>query len=417
MDLNQLYFDTLLTKSREKKLETLTLHQPEKGIESNVICTAIASEKDLESIQIQAYSDLKNRNSKLCASYEYTLVKMQAGLGSSVKRKDLILEVENRTKLGAKGTDLYFEVSGKLKSIAEIQLLQANALSLSKIYKKVNYKNLVNEETEIAVNDTINKVNFTLECEVQEPYFQKKMPTIDEAGELTTQRMAPAGHGFVGYCEIVDTFTSAEKAEVVAIGNGEDLSSTPDDLMVSWVIENEIPITMITTTKTAADKKGGQISIVHAECPYITIVEKAQAQRSKQLEYFEQLGLRAGDRESLFNTNIVLINKKALKKKFDTFLKDISLEDFLDRFSPDVIQNTKIQSSKNYIQLESALGSVVLNLDRYFRESFGVNLVSFLNLDSSKRKEFFMPIKKREDYDEIYTHYKVDPKTFRLIPK
>ena len=95
----------------------------------------------------------------------------------------------------------------------------------------------------------------------------------------------------------------------------------------------------------------------------------------------------------------------------------LSLDDFLDKFAPDVIQNTKTQSSKQYIQLESALGSVVLNLDHFFRENFDESIVSFLNLDTPQRKSFFMPIKKREDYEEIYTDYKVDPSTFRLIPK
>jgi hypothetical protein len=417
MDLNQVYFDTLFEKFLKNEQVTLVLHQPEKNINSNVICIPIASEEDLEAIEIKNYEELNLVNTEACSKFEYTLIKMQAGLGSSVLRSDLIQKIEKRTELGAKGTDLYFKINNEFNSISAIQLLQANALSEKKIYKKINYKNLVNDETKEAVTKSIEKVILGPLCELQAEYFQRKMPTIDEGGELTTERMAPAGHGFIGYCEILDTFNSPLSHEVVAIGNGEDLSSTPDEKIVSWVIENNIPITMLTTTKTSLDKKGGQISIVKGEQDYITIVEKAQAEVSGQLEYFESLGLRDGDKESLFNTNIVLINKKALKEKFNEYLPQLDSLSFIKQFSPDVIQNIKTQNDKSYIQLESALGSVVLNLDKYFRLSHGTALVSFLNLDESNRRRFFMPIKKREDYDLLFDKYEIDETSFQLILK
>ena len=425
-DINQLYFNTLLEKSKRATAKPLVLSQPERGIDSKVLPLAICNDEDLQSIQVQNYSELSDLVCDELFDYTYAILKMQAGLGTSVKRDDLIKSVEGREELGAKGTDLYFEVDGKLTSIAEIQLKQAMGLTKQTPYAKVKYINLVNDVTEFAVESIWNKTvgektyreifNESDKLEVGQTYFQKKMPTLDEAGELTQERLAPAGHGFVGFLEVLDVFQNESVNEVVAIGNGEDLSSTPDLKIINWVVENNIPVVMITTTKTDADKKGGQISIVKNEGTpdFVTIVEKAQAEAANQLAYFEELGLRASDRDSLFNTNIVVINKKALKEKFTENLKDMNAELFVQSFAPDVIKNIKEQDGKKFTQLESALGSVMLNLDQYFRLNHNTSVVSFLNLSPKEREMFFMPIKKREDYEEIKDSFIVDPETYRL---
>lgn len=426
-DINQLYFDTLLEKSKKETSEKLILSQPERGIDSNVLPLAICNDEDLQSVQIQNYAELSELVCDELFDFTYTILKMQAGLGTSVKREDLIKSVEGREKLGAKGTDLYFDINGVPKSIAEIQLMQAMGLTKQTPYAKIKYTNLVNEETKSAVESIwdkeINGKNFRAiyneseKLEIGETYFQKRMPTLNESGELTQERLAPAGHGFVGFLEILDVFNNDLSNEVVAIGNGEDLSSTPDVKIINWVVENNIPIVMITTTKTEADKKGGQISIVKNEgAPdFVTIIEKAQAETANQLAYFEELGLRKSDRDSLFNTNIVVINKKALKEKFSEYLKDTTEEAFVQSFAPDVIRNVKEQDGKKFTQLESALGSVMLNLDQFFRKSYNTSVVSFLNLAPCEREMFFMPIKKREDYEQIKENFQVDLESFRLI--
>lgn len=425
-DINQLYFDTLLEKSKNAAVKNLVLKQPERDIDSNIIPLAIANDEDLQSIQIQQFDELGNDLSESLKDYTYSLVKMQAGLGTSVKREDLIKDVEGRDALGAKGTDLYFEVDGKLTSIAEIQLRQAMNLSEIAPFKKIKYINLVNDETQKAVESIwdkeLNGKSYkglfanSPKLEIGKTYFQKKMQTLNESGELTSERLAPAGHGFVGFLEVLDVYSHDVANEVVAIGNGEDLSSTPDVKTINWVVENNIPIVMITTTKTEADKKGGQISIVKnpGSPDFVTIVEKAQAESAKQLAYFEELGLRANDRESLFNTNVVVINKKALKETFNECLKDITQEQFVKSFAPDVIRNVKEQDGKKFTQLESALGSVMLNLDQFFRKTYNKSLVSFLNYSPEDREQIFMPIKKREDYDQIKEKFSVSAE-FRLV--
>jgi hypothetical protein len=427
-NINERYFEMLKSKASAKKEELPPMHCPENNIHTGIIPLPIASHEDRGLLTVMNYEDLPTPSGKT-SDFILNTVKMQAGLGSSVKRSDLIKKVQGRDTLGAKGTDLYFDVLGKERSIAEIQLLQAYALAQKNSYKEVNYQSLVNEETTKAVAATWLELSsegksyqelFTQEEKVRRgsDLFQQKMPTIGENGELTTERMAPAGHGFLGFLEIIDIFENDQEKILTTIGNGEDLNSTPDLKIMDWVAKNDIPIVMMTTTKTLADKKGGQISLVKGEHPtYVTIVEKAQAEATNQLQYFEELGLRAGDRESLFNTNIVIINKHALKEVFNRFLKDTSTEDFIQSIAPDVILNVKEQSGKKFTQLESALGSVILNLDKYMRLNFDQAVVSFLNLNVSDRTRFFMPIKKREDYEELHDNYVVDSEDFRLHRK
>ena len=78
---------------------------------------------------------------------------------------------------------------------------------------------------------------------------------------------------------------------------------------------------------------------------------------------------------------------------------------------------TREQDGKKFIQLESALGSVVLNLDKFFRLNFSQPMVSFLNLSQKERTKFFMPIKKREDYELIKKNFIVDKESYLLVQK
>ena len=180
------------------------------------------------------------------------------------------------------------------------------------------------------------------------------------------------------------------------------------------MVEREIPVVMITTTKLECDKKGGQISKEEKDDKFFyTIVEKAQAEKAHQLDYFEKLGLREGDFEALFNTNIVVINTEALKKEMIQ-ASELDTEKFREIITPFVIKNTKMQNGGAFTQLEGALGSVMLNLDKYFRLNHGRGMLHFLNLSADERSEFFMPIKKFEDFSEITKTHKYSDKTGRL---
>ncbi|OFZ76105.1 MAG: hypothetical protein A2451_13690 [Bdellovibrionales bacterium RIFOXYC2_FULL_39_8] len=209
------------------------------------------------------------------------------------------------------------------------------------------------------------------------------------------------------------------------IGNGEDLSSTPDEYMAHWMVENKIPIAMVTTTKTEIDLKGGQIAIVSAsenENAYVTIIERAQAESAGQGELFERLGLRAGDREAFFNTNMILLNYHELSPRLEKLRKEVGEIEFLKIISPDLIKNIKKQVDhdgveRKYIQLEGAMGSSMLNLDRYWRRRFGHPLVHILNVGVQDRSRFFSPIKTAFDFFlQFYSdRFSFDKKSYRLI--
>jgi hypothetical protein len=395
------YFTGLYDQFKHEKSTELVLHCPEQGIESNVSPFAILAEDELP--KIQDYEKLPAPKAELLKNFSLVMCKMHAGLGSSVERSESLKEITGRTELGSKGTDLFIKRNGEYISLAELQLVQAQKITEAKTYAGVKTQNLVNFETEIEVGKIKTRHP---ELEFKSELNQLKLPTINEVGELTDERTAPAGHGFVGHALLMNIFNSATTNEIISIGNGEDLNSTIDSKTASWVIENEVAITMITTTKLAKDKKGGQISKVTTDDghEYMTIVEKAQAEKAGQLAYFEELGLRKQDSRSLFNTNIVLINAKILKEKIEKFCKVDACE-FSKIIIPDLIKNTKTQDGKEFIQLEGALGSAVLNLDKYFRLNYDEPLIEFLNLDPVSREKFFIPIKKYADFSDLQERY------------
>lgn len=392
MDLNRKYFE-LLYKKRDLASENIILKDDNN--ESKVIPYSISYIDDEDEFRLYRYEDLSKDLVQL-KDIDLKVLKMQAGLGSSVERDDIV-----NGSLSAKGVDLKLKVYNQNLPIAKCHLLVVKEIRSRNIYKSIKIQNLVNEETIDDINELCK------EFDVMPNIEQIKMPTIDKDGQLTTMRQAPCGHGFVGFHEIIDALKSSND-EIVCIGNGEDINSTIDSKITSLVVSKSIPILMITTNKTPKDLKGGQIALVKEQIPYLTIVEKAQAQRSNQLDYFEKLGLRQNDKKALFNTNVAVINKKAFRDAVSANVKDFDLEKFLEQISPNVIKNTKIQDDEPFIQLESALGSVLLNTDKFFREKFGVKILSILNLSETDREKFFLPIKSRSDYDFIKSNYKFD---------
>lgn len=403
LQANQMYFEALYKSFQDNAGKDIKIHEPENEIHSEVIPFAILDPAKLP--VIQDYADLSEVSPKL-KDYQLNIIKMHAGLGTSVKREEYLKEIKGREKLGSKGTDLFIAIDGKNISIADLQLKQIEILNDSRTFKKVTLQNLVNEETA----EEVNKLQSPL---IKENILQLKVPTIDD-GEISTERLAPAGHAFLGFSLLLDLFQKDDiQDEIVVIGNGEDLNSTPDAKVFSWMVEKNIPICMITTTKLEKDKKGGQISkVVGSVYEYVTIIEKAQAEKAGQLEYFSELGLRPSDHRSLFNTNIVVINKKVLKQRLKSL--DVDKSKFCEIITPDLIKNIKPQDGKQFIQLEGAIGSTILNLDKFFRLQTGEEVVAFLNLDPLARESFFIPLKTMDDFEDLKKRYVYDKATGRF---
>lgn len=387
------YFEGLLSQLNEKK-EVLTIATPEN--DTGVYPTAIAP-RDLmrKELPFHSYEDIKQRYStKEVVDCTLWLRKMHGGLGSSLERTEY-LKRYGRTTPGSKSTDLYLETKeyGPI-SLAEAQIIQASKKTSS--FKKVVLQDLVNNDVKPILDEMWQKHSKLLDNKFSrlESLIQQKLPTI-KSGELTTERLAPAGHGIFGY-EVLKGPRPEGENLVACIGNGEDLSSTPDRAIVNWMLTENIPVVMVTTTKTERDMKGGQIALkVEGDKTYLTIVEKAQAEQADQLEYFERLGLREDDEDAFFNTNLVLINFAALKNY------NVAL--------PDLIKNKKDQ----YIQLEGAMGSVLLNSDRISR-NHGSKLVHILNVNKENRMKFFNPIKGMHDFEYILKNQNFDESIFHF---
>lgn len=413
IEINRSYFEQLLSSFRDSEELDLRMFAPESDEKSDGLCVPFALIPESEREFVAKYQDLKADSNKLI-DYSLVLCKMHAGLGTSVVRKKHMLNHTTRSTLGSKGTDLFIRIADNSYSLAELQFIQMKKIIESKIFKTVKMLSMVNRETMKEVRAIETK--YQEDLEIDQHILQLKVPTIDaETLELTKDRLAPAGHGLVGFHLILDIFLNSKKSNLITIGNGEDLNSTADEKVMSWMVEENIPVTMITTTKLECDKKGGQISRCEKNGKtYFTIVEKAQAEKAGQLSYFEKLGLRENDFESLFNTNIVVINTKALKEVFDS-LADLTIDTLKEVLAPTLIKNSKKVEGHEYIQLEGALGSVMLNLDRYFRLNFDRPLITFLNLSENDREKFFLPIKTIDDFDEVVLKKKYCQQTGRLI--
>jgi hypothetical protein len=403
------YFKGLLNKKDEGRsiLKIHTTCSP-----SGIYPTAIAPQDILEQLPYRKYEDIKKQySSKEKSKASLWLRKMHGGIGSSIDRVEYLKEF-GRNKVGAKGTDLYIKTKDGHISIAEAQLLQASKKTAS--FEKVIFQDILNEDVVEFFDDVWKKhadLFKTSKLEHFKTLVQSKLPTLDGQKQLTTKRVAPAGHGLFGYEILHAIFTPelrpAEKNLICSIGNGEDLSSTPDKAIANWMLAEKVPVCMITTTKTRNDVKGGQIALADRgeEGIFLTIIEKSQAENAGQLGLFTKLGLRDCDNEAFFNTNMVLLNIDVLIEKFKTTNK----EELLKASLPDLIQNKKEQDGETFTQLEGAMGSVFLNLDTYWRKTFGEPLVHIMNVSKENRTRFFSPIKSAFDY---FMQYHSDRFTF-----
>lgn len=452
-DLNLEYFKILYRKFKNPKKSDKPLkiiQKEEDRHDANwtwAYPTASAPEEVMKKFPVCHYADLKKVGLKGDAKKSVLWVKkMQAGSGSSLTRESYLerLTGQKNVRIGAKGTDLYAQVSGKEVSLAELQILQALADVQTGLYAGVVLHDIVSSETEEAIEKIWNKVcpltGKTYRQMVSETKgmghsgktFQAFIPTIDEEGSLTSKRKAPGGHALFGVdalrVAIFDELRPqiSDSLDLVGVvGNGEDLSSSPDPLMVEWMVREKIPVAMVTTSKTSIDLKGGQMAIVPLEGNqfYVSMIEKAQADSAGQGQLFENLGLRKEDREAFFNTNMVLINYKVLVPQIKKLIEEVGEEKFFDIVAPDLILNVKKQKDqgqeRKFTQLEGAMGTVFLNLDRYWRGRYNQGLLHILNVEASERTRFFSPIKTAFDYVMQFhsDRFVLDEKLCRIINK
>lgn len=451
--LNLAYFKSLLNrKYYPHQDERLRIYDgTNAGMEwTDVYPTAICSPSLIKELPYIHYSELISHPTLAESAKESALWirPMQAGTGSTIIRDDYLRKRQNRSdfQLGAKGTDLFVEIEweGEKKevSLAELQILRAYCDSKRSQFGEIIFQDIVSQETQKAIKQiwdrpSLPKPNLTYKELFSElsnlSYFkevyQNHLPTLNEHGELTLNRKAPGGHGLFGMQALRSAYLDSERptTEFPLIGvtaNGEDLSGLPDPLMVGYMVQNQIPIIMVTTEKTENDVKGGQIAVIPRGQgkAHVTIIEKAQAQNAGQLPLFEEIGLRSEDGMAFFNTNMALFNYQILVPMLKNLVSEIGESEFFNMMAPTLIENWKEQvdsdgEKRRYLQLEGALGSVLLNLDRFWRDHYGRPLVHIINVPREYRTQFFSPIKTAFDYFMQFhsDRFQLDQKSLRLV--
>lgn len=427
---NFAYFKMLLKifyakQTNNKEIKLFDALNPNMDTQKQIVYLVANAPKELlENINLTNYDALlkdKDALSKLAKEVELNLNFMQAGTGTSVDRVTYLSELLNipvaKVKNGAKATDLY--LPGSTTSIAEALIYQGIQKSID--FGKINHIDLVSNETEISINSAWKNISQSKvdlkKLKRGNKVTQHHIPTIDPLQRISTKRLAPGGHGFFAFDVIQRLLNKSEaqaKNQITAISNGEDISGSPDPLIVGHMRKHNIPIMMVTTEKTEIDLKGGQIGIaegVNSEGKtyfYPTIVEHAQADTAGQKTLFEQMGLKIkgqniGERKSLFNTNMVIINEEALRPLLKAEVDRIGLKKLLEDISPALIRNAKKQVDtdgveRTYTQLEGAMGSIMLKLDQHFRGNHNTPLITFMNIERNHRTKFFAPIKTAFDY-------------------
>ncbi len=449
-DTNLRYFLALYSKYKNPASKKALV------IGDGVFPTAIATKELMKELPYVEYEQLlgdKDHYFQQALRTRLWIKKMQGGTGSSIMREAYLAEIlklpKEKIKIGAKGTDLFVELKDKKYSsikqhvsIAELQILQSIVDSKKGLYSEIIFHDVVSIETRDAVNAIwqtpclfdpsktyMEYIKSTKGLMRFKESLQEHQQTIDENGTLSSNRTSPGGHGFIA----VDSLSAAylkgglpdnDPANLLGVvGNGEDLGSTPDPVILGWMLENNIPIVMITTDKTELDMKGGQISLVKdTSGTHVTIIEKAQAQAAGQLELFEELGLRKGDNRSFFNTNVAVLNYDVLAPLIRKLVKEVGEEEFLKIITPDLIQNVKEQKDKDgvvrkYIQLEGAMASSLLNLDKFWRERYNQPIVHFVNVGRGNRTRFFSPVKTAFDFFVQFhsDRFVLDTDTMRLV--
>jgi hypothetical protein len=440
-------FDESHRDSQEKKDGT------QKG-EGLAYATANAPAELLKELPYRHYVEL-NKNSQLYAARSRQaalwLKKTQAGGGTSVIRDMYLSRIRSQptseVHLGSKGTDLYvnWPHSSRPVSLAELQLLQALNDLKSGVVSEVFFHDIVSTESRHAIHELWKKhvaghpkpaPSYEELAQATGGFhrfgetFQSLLPTLDDKGAISFNRTAPGGHAFFAVETLLNIargtgLPKTPRDLVAVIGNGEDLGSTPDEKIIGWMLEENLPLVMITTEKTEIDLKGGQLAIVRPPSGknYVALIEQAQAKESGQIKLFEDLGLtvKKPGQMALFNTNVALFNLKVLQPKLSELLAKVGEEEFLRIITPTLIENKKLQKDtdgvkRTYEQLEGAMGSTLLNLDRYWRMNHGEPLVHFMNIERKARTRFFSPIKTAFDFFmQFYSdRFTLDVKSVRL---
>lgn len=443
-ELNFTYFMTLVKKHQQSSASTQLRIFPATGPRIAYPLGNANTPAEIEAqFQKVEYSDLQaefdGTHAKQAALVQRPL---QAGTGSSLSRESYMQSRRGVRRLlgipsgapivlSAKGSDLLAKLRIGRRTVevplTELQILQKIAAARSGAYGQVVHQDLVGPETKNRLAQLWQKASVLGGGTYEEVFaantrtkraktkVQSHVPTLTRDGKISVNRMAPAGHGLFAVDAILEAqaHKPGRLKKIVAISNGEDINSSADPVIVDWIAKNNVPITLVTTSRTSIDKKGGILALVRDSESgevYLKVIDTAEAEAVGQLELFQTLGGYA-------STNLTVFNYDALQP----LLQSIPRGELLSAIAPDLIPNWKKQKDRDgvdreYLQLEGAMGSVIMNLDRYFRRTQNRPIVQIVNIPADQRSDFFTPIKFAFDYFLQFhsDRFVVDSTTFQL---
>lgn len=425
------------------------------SIGGNFIPSAMLSaEARRDALGAVEYADLVRdlRNAEAAKNVRLTLNPMNGGIGTSVERKAYLKSIwgdlgrSGDIILGAKGSDLYFDFTAEGKttkvSVSEAKILRA-------LQDASSYAGLTLQE--LASSDTIESVNLLYDTpnvysrlglssawgdktyrqiladvkdiDLGQTLVQAALPTILRGDHtLTDARVAPGGHGQWGVTLLMNALgldlEETNEDVITAIYNADGINNTVDPAISGWMARESVPVAMISTTKTSLDKKGGQIGLFQMEGgkTRTNMMELAQADDVGQGPLFIEMGLTQGQPGAqYFNTNTALVNYSVLTPLLKDLVSVIGIDRFVEVISPSLTPNMKRQRDadgefREYVQLEGALGSSLLNLDAFLsvtddpaiqavmKKHGIIKLLRLINVDTDDRTLFFTPIKNAFDY-------------------
>jgi len=206
-------------------------------------------------------------------------------------------------------------------------------------------------------------------------FNQSRYPRVDKESLLPCPSSAtddkvhwyPPGHGDIfdalQNSGLLDKLIAAGK-EVCFFSNVDNLGATVDLNIMQTMIENQAEYVMEVTNKTKADVKGGTIIDYDGK---VRLLEVAQVPKD-HIEDFTSVR-----KFSIFNTNNLWVNLKAVKRVMDA-----------DELNLEIIVNNKVtDKGQAVIQLETACGAAI----KHFNNAFGINVP----------RNRFLPVKQSSD--------------------
>jgi phosphoglucomutase len=462
-DSDLLYFNSLYKQYLEGKSLNLV-------IDKNFAPSARLSKADREKyLGAVEYNDLKKKEKEYreaAHSIKLILNPLNGGLGTSLKREEFLKSIwdeliasglkkqGSKPSLSAKGSDMFFDVtiSGKTTkiSVSEVKILKA--LREKGSYTSTTIKQLGSSESVESINELLDTENLYGRMGIPSKDYGKMtyrqifaadkdhlkledtavvgvFPGIDatDSKKLWNKIKASGSHGQYGQKalkESLDFDVSDTGHDLIgAIYNEDGINNGVDPIIAGWMAKERVPIVMLSTTKASIDKKGGQIGVELGEDGKPTtkkaMLELAMAKGNKQEALFGEMGLTEGESGAqYFNTNTVVLNYSVLVPFLRDLKKEIGDEEYFKIIGPLLIKNAKskeievdgVKKTVNYMQVEGALGTTMINLSNYVAQSDNAkikellkqynieNLLRIVNLDTKDRTRFFTPSKLTIDY-------------------